>query len=107
LPPFPCVDSCRPYVFKGTLPEIADVPGHRTLVASRWDLKHHRADVLRVEERHQVDHAGLGVTSDSSSPKAGPIADLIKITADVSKSLKHQITVDGRHPQMTASIARR
>jgi len=90
LASFSRVNTRGPDILESALPEVADVPRHRSFIAGGRDLEHHRPDVFRVEERHQVNDAGIrGQGLILPIEKTRPVTNLIEIAAYISKSLKH------------------
>src|SRR3984885_4665631 len=49
-----------PDVLDGGLPAVINGPGDRAVRACRWNLQHDRANILRIEKRHQVDGVRVG-----------------------------------------------
>ena len=75
------------------------LPVIEAVVVRRRNLQHHRPDVLRVEERHEVDRVGVGrerLVLPGQRPR--PVDDLVEVAArPVDHRLEHELVVDRRH----------
>jgi hypothetical protein len=90
------------------LPDIHHRAVDHAIVGQR-DFQHHWTGVLRVEERHQINHVGIR-RERLVFPirQARPIDHLIGLALGAADHrLKHRSRLTAGMPQITASIARR
>jgi hypothetical protein len=92
------VNPSRADIFDGGLPVVHDAAVDCSLV-SGWDLQHHRADVLGVDEGHQVDDVGVGRQGlVLPVQQARPVHELVEVGLGVTDGrLEHHPVVDRRH----------
>ena len=95
---FALVGARRPDILQRHLPNVHHRPVDHAVVGRR-DFQHHRAGVLGIEERHQINH--VGIRSERlvlPVRQARPIDDLIGLTLGAADHrLEHQLRVDRRH----------
>ena len=92
------VRSGRTDVCQRRLPGIHDGAGDGA-VTCRRDLQHHRADILGVEERLQIDHVRVRRERlDLPVRQARPVHDLVGLALGAANHrLKHQVEIDRGH----------
>ena len=85
-------------ILDGGLPVVHDAAVEHAVVGRR-NLQHHRADVLRVDERHQIDHVGIRRERlVLPVEQARPVENLVEAAFDLADHLLvHEVVVDRRH----------
>jgi len=95
-------------VFDRRLPPVIDASRDRVLLIRWGDLQHHRADVLGVVGREELDRVGIGrkcLVLPRHRPR--PIDDLVEVAAALFAASNMRCALTAGTLQTTASMARR